>query len=218
MYVCVEYVHSLIAWKLYVGVRPLRQGFCDDSDSSISHHRFPISYRLGRKKKKKKKKKNKNSSPQEWAPLSYPNHLRWPEQSHNYSTTTKSNPQNFVKQSASLFPNYCHHCFHPFLLERRTTRRRKNGKGKGANKPLSNCFYGGAFPHCLTAIQPILPSSLERETENVKLGRTSGDFLPKLVIKSRLISALVCELWMRFFERGVGEEKKKKKKKKKKGK
>jgi len=51
-----------------------------------------------------------------------------------------------------------------------------------AYKPLSNCFYGGAFPHCLVHSEEMV--------------RVSGDFLPKLDfhIGKDIERYLVCKL------------------------
>ena len=119
----------------------------------------------------------------------------------------KANPQLENALPSTL---NCQSPLFPPLLQgvgQAAKRRRRRKRRRGRCKPLSNCFYGGAFPHCLTA------------NPNRSLGRTSGDFLPKLRGRDRPTSSLVCELWMRFFERQwqrrKGEKEREKQKKKK---
>ena len=107
-----------------------------------------------------------NSSPQEWAPLSYPCTERH-RQSHDYSTTTKSNPEE-----------------PPLPLQLTTTivstlRRRapiwKRGGKVGAVSRYQTAFMAARF-----RIAWLQPNRLSQRNKN-DLGRVSGDFLPKHV-------------------------------------
>lgn len=47
------------------------------------------------------------------------------------------------------------HCPAPTIVTHKPVKtcvrvQRQHWEGNRAYKPLSNCFYGGAFPHCLT--------------------------------------------------------------------
>lgn len=79
-------------------------------------------------------------------PTQIPRNLH--EQSHNYTNTTKSNP---IKPFSPPSPH--HHYFHQGISPSASGTVERAGEEIG-RKPLSNCFYGGAFPHCLT--EPIL--------------------------------------------------------------
>lgn len=85
-------------------------------------------------------------------------------QSHNYPATTKGNPVETTPLS-----NNSRYTTIVTTVETGVGHKQAHQRGNRANQPLSNCFYGGAFPHCLVRF---LKSGMVR---------VSGDFLPKLV-------------------------------------
>jgi hypothetical protein len=66
-------------------------------------------------------------------------------QSHNYPNTTKSNPIILLLHS--------HHTTIVSTSKAGVGYSKEEGKEIG-RQPLSNCFYGGAFPHCLARATP----------------------------------------------------------------
>jgi hypothetical protein len=62
-------------------------------------------------------------------------------QSHNYPNTTKSNPTILLPHS--------HYTAIVSTSKAGVGCSKEEGKEIG-RQPLSNCFCGGAFPHCLT--------------------------------------------------------------------
>lgn len=89
-------------------------------DQHQSQHRFAISYRL---------KRCQNSSPQEWAPLSYPRHteVKNKGQSHDYRTTTKGNPIQERSKSPFPPPTRAHH---PIITSTPSRRRELSDDGR----------------------------------------------------------------------------------------
>lgn len=167
----------------------------------------PLYHKLQTQKKKKKDKKR-------WTPrlknephwVTPPSHTSNPHTSGRRNEMKKGNritfqPRRKATQSNPLSntqykPNHCNH-------QTQQTKHPASGigwkcwEGNRAIQPLSNCFYGGAFPHCLV---------------HVIWTGCPGTFSQSIWIRISWWYP-VCVLWMRFFERGAGEEKKKKKKK-----
>ncbi|KAJ5150619.1 uncharacterized protein N7500_010808 [Penicillium coprophilum] len=68
-------------------------------------------------------------------------------QSHDYPNMTKGNPIQGKVFNHQSFPPPTPHT-HP-IVSRDIVKCNQRREGIG-HKPLSNCFYGGAFPQCLT--------------------------------------------------------------------
>ncbi|PYH83485.1 hypothetical protein BO82DRAFT_352899 [Aspergillus uvarum CBS 121591] len=69
------------------------------------------------------------------------------KQSHDYPNTTKGNPDQSPSPAQARITIVSIERRH--VLSATSDTDASTGREQG-NKPLSNCFYGGAFPHCLT--------------------------------------------------------------------
>lgn len=141
------------------------------------NHRFAISYRLEKRQRTPRLKNEPH-----WV-----THLRKERQSHDYPNTTKSNPIQGRPKSPFPFPTQA---AHPIMTSE-TVGWRTWTEGSRAVSRYRIASMAARF----------------RIAWLENSGRTKAQGVRGLSPKARGEGRdfLVCKLWMRFFERGVGE-------------
>ena len=153
------------------GVRPLRQGFCERTKSSKSS---PLFHKLQTQKERTGLLASRMS------PIELPLSCKQDKgQSHDYPNTTKGNP--IQGRPKSPFPLQLRPLSHCFQYHSRVGLSDSNSKS-GRNRAVSRYRIASMAARFRIAWLDILMERTRNQFAN-KLGRVSGDFLPKLEVE-----------------------------------